>query len=240
MCAACILPHCPYYIEPRPMTVHLDSQAVADYLLEHPHFFEEHAELLAQVKLTSTLGGRAVSLQERQMEVLRHKFHALELRLAELMRIAQENDEITQKFQLWARTLLLARNDVDLPHVLIDGLQNIFGVPYATLRLWGVAADFSHTWFAQGVSDDARLFANGLNGPFCGPNNDFEVASWIDEAQAIASVAMLPLRRDGAADAFGLLVLGSSDPNRFTSDMATDFLSKIGDTAAAAMSCLLD
>lgn len=222
------------------MTVQLDSNTVSQYLLDHPHFFEEHAELLAQVKLASTLGGRTVSLQERQMEVLRHKYHALELRLAELMRIAQENDQITQKFQTWARSLLLARNDVDLPHVLINGLQTIFGVPYATLRLWGVAADFSHTWFAAGVSDDARLFANGLNGPFCGRNNDFEVTSWIDEAQTIASVAMLPLRRQDAPEAFGLLVLGSPDANKFTSDMATDFLSKIGDTAAAAMTCLLD
>lgn len=217
----------------------MDSNAVAQYLLDNPHFFEEHAELLGDIKLTSTLGNRAVSLQERQMEVLRHKYHALEMRLADLLRIAQENDAITQKFQQWARSLLLARNDVDLPHVLIDGLQSIFGVPYATLRLWGVAEDFAHTWFAAGVSDDARLFANGLHAPFCGPNNDFEVTSWIDEAQTIASLAMLPLRRDDAAEAFGLLVLGSPDPARFTADMATDFLVKIGDTAGAALTCLL-
>jgi uncharacterized protein YigA (DUF484 family) len=89
------------------------------------------------------------------------------------------------------------------------------------------------------VSDDARIFANGLHAPFCGRNNDFEVTSWIDEAQAIESIAMLPLRRDDAPDAFGLLVLGSPDANRFTSDMATDFLVKIGDTASAAMTCLL-
>jgi hypothetical protein len=222
------------------MTLTLDSNAVAQYLLDNPQFFEEHADLLADVKLTSTLGGRAVSLQERQMEVLRHKYHALELRLAELMRIGQENDAITQKFQQWARSLLLARNDVDLPHVLIDGLQSIFGVPYATLRLWNVAEEFSHTWFAADVSEDARLFANGLNAPFCGKNNDFEVVTWIDEAQDIQSVAMLPLRRDGATDAFGLLVLGSPDPARYTSDMATDFLVKIADTAGAAMTCLLD
>jgi hypothetical protein len=222
------------------MTATLDSNAIAQYLIDNPQFFEEHADLLADVKLSSTLGGRAVSLQERQMEVLRHKYHALELRLAELMRIGQENDAITQKFQQWARSLLLARNDVDLPHVLIDGLQTIFGVPYATLRLWNVAEDFSHTWFAADVSEDARLFANGLNAPFCGKNNDFEVVTWIDEAQDIQSVAMLPLRRDGAAEAFGLLVLGSPDPTRYTSEMATDFLVKIADTASAAMTCLLD
>ncbi len=222
------------------MTVQLDSHTVAQYLLDHPDFFEEHADVLSQIKLSSPLLGRAVSLQERQMEVLRHKYHALELRLAELVRIGRDNDEIADKFQQWARALLLARNDVDLPHVLIDGLQNIFGVPYATLRLWNVAPDYTHTWFAAGVSDDARLFANGLNGPFCGPNNDFEVTSWIDDAQTVASLAIVPLRRDGATETFGLLVLGSPDAQRFSADMATDFLTRIGDCAAASMTCLLD
>ncbi|HEV2611178.1 MAG TPA: DUF484 family protein [Noviherbaspirillum sp.] len=222
------------------MSHHLDSAAVADYLLENPRFFEEHSELLGKVKLTSPVAGRALSLQERQMEVLREKIKGLELRMAELMRIAQENDAITQKFQLWTRSLLLARNDVDLPHALINGLQTIFSVPHVTLRIWGVAEEFSHTWFAAEVSEDARLFTNGLAAPFCGPNHDFEAATWMDDAESIQSIAMLPLRVGASPEAFGLLVLGSPDPGRFRADMATDFLSKIGETGSAALTCLLD
>lgn len=220
------------------MSYQLDSNAVVDFLSDNPHFFEEHSELLAKVKLTSPVAGRAVSLQERQMEVLRDKNKSLELRLAELVRIAQDNDAITQKFLMWTRSLLLARNDVDLPHTLISGLETIFSVPHATLRLWSVADDFAHTWFAAEVSEDARLFSNSLTAPYCGPNQEFEAATWMDDAESIRSVAMLPLR-SGDGPAFGLLVLGSDDPQRFTSDMATDFLSKIGETASAALACLL-
>ncbi len=222
------------------MTRHLDSATIADYLSDNPHFFEEHSELLSRVKLTSPVAGRTVSLQERQMEVLRDKIKSLELRLADLLRIAQENDAITQKFLLWTRSLLMARNDVDMPHTLISGLQTVFSVPHATLRIWGVAEEYSHTWFATEVTDDARIFCNGLTAPYCGPNQDFEAASWIDDAESVQSIAMLPLRVGAAPEAFGLLVLGSSDPHRFTPDMATDFLSKIGETASAAMTCLLD
>jgi hypothetical protein len=218
----------------------MDSNSVAQYLSEHAQFFEEHAELLSRIKLTSPLAGRTVSLQERQMEVLREKIKALEMRMSDLIRVAQENDAITGKFQSWARSLLLARNDVDLPYVLINGLQSIFSVPHATLRIWGVAEEFAHTWFATPVSADARLFANGLGAPFCGKNDDFEAATWLEEAPEIKSLAMLPLRQDGAAQAFGLLILGSPDVSRFSEDMATDFLSKIGETASAAMTCLLD
>lgn len=222
------------------MTYPLDSNAVADFLSDNPHFFEEHSELLARVKLTSPVAGRAVSLQERQMEVLREKNKSLELRLADLMRIAQENDAITQKFLMWTRALLLARNDVDLPHTLINGLQTIFSVPHATLRVWSVAEDYAHAWFAAEVSEDVKLFSNSLTTPYCGPNQDFEAASWIDDAQDIQSIAMLPLRGSAEQQAFGLLVLGSPDPQRFTTDMATDVLAKIGESASAAITCLLD
>ncbi|BBB63468.1 hypothetical protein UNDKW_5195 [Undibacterium sp. KW1] len=218
----------------------MNSTDIATYLIQHPHFFEEHAELLGSIKLTSPVMGRAISLQERQMEVVREKYRSLELRMADLLRIAEENHDISQKFQSWTRALLLARNDVDLPHVLTQGLQDIFDLPHATLRLWGVAEDFAHTWFASSTSDDAQLFAKGLTTPYCGKNHDFEAAGWIETEQPVESLAMLPLRLSGNGPTFGLLVLGSPDPNRYTKDMATDFLSKIADTSSAALSCLVD
>ncbi len=216
-----------------------DATAVAQYLEDNPEFFDHHAELLGNIKLSSALGGRTVSLQERQMDVLRQKVKTMEMRLADLMRLAHENHLITEKFQIWTRSLLLARNDVDLPHALISGLNTIFSVPQVTLRLWNVAPDFSHAWFATPASEDARLFAGSLSGPFCGKNNDFEAASWLDEPAAVQSIAILPLRVGAAPASFGMLVLGSSDPTRFTEEMATDFLISIGETASAALSCLL-
>lgn len=225
------------------MTSQLDSAAVADYLSDNPFFFEEHSELLATVKLTSPIIGRAVSLQERQMEVLREKIKGLELRLADLMRNAQENDAIMEKFQHWTQLLLRARNDVDLPHTLVDGLKTIFSVPQASLRIWKAAETFSHTWFAAPVSEDVRIFGNGLNAPYCGENQEFDAASWLDEANSIRSIAMVPLRSRAEAgknpETFGLLVMGSPDPARFSAELATDYLSRIGETASAATACLL-
>lgn len=218
----------------------MNTNDIADFLSQNPHFFEEHAELLSSIKLTSPIMGRTISLQERQMEIVREKLKAMELRLAELMRVAQDNDAITAKFQMWTRELLLARNDVDLPYILTKSMQDIFNLPHATLRLWNVAEDFTHTWFAAPTTEDVQLFAKGMTTPFCGKNQDFEAASWIESDQAIASMAMLPLRIAADEPTFGLLVLGSPDPARFTKDMATDFLAKIGDTTSAALYCMID
>ena len=131
--------------------------------------------------------------------------------------------------------MLQARNDVDLPHILTSNLKTIFSLPHASLRLWGVAEEFEHTWFAAPTSDAIRLFAGGLNAPFCGENKDFEAANWLDVS--VASIAMMPLRAEGKV--VGLLVLGSPDKDRFNSGMATDFLAQLADTSSAALSCLI-
>lgn len=224
------------------MTATLDSIVIAQYLVDHPQFFEEHAGLLGEVKLSSPLTGRAVSLQERQMEVMRDKYKALELRMAELMRRADENATIATRFHGWTQQLLragapAAALPTDMPRAVVDGLVKHFVVPQASLRLWKLAPAYAEAWFAQDASDDVRLFANSLRAPYCGPNKDFEAVRWLGDADKIRSTVLLPLR--SANKAFGLLVLGSPDPERFGATMATDFLSHIAETASTALSPLL-
>jgi uncharacterized protein YigA (DUF484 family) len=218
------------------MTAPLDSTAVAQYLADHPHFFEEHVALLGEVRLSSPLTGRAVSLQERQMEVMRAKYNALELRMAGLVRNAEENAAIAGRFHGWTQQLLRTRDSADMPSAVAEGLGTHFAVPQATLRLWNLAPEHDGAWYASGVSDDVRLFASSLRAPYCGPNRDFEAVRWLADADALRSTALVPLRAGGSA--FGLLVLGSSDPERFGAAMGTDFLVHIGETAATALAPL--
>ena len=86
-----------------------------------------------------------------------------------MVRNAQENDASAQKLFGWARSLLLARNDVDLPHTLVDDLRTTFAVPQATLRLWGVdngsvraSLQREHSPFqALAYSPDGKVLAAG-------------------------------------------------------------------------------
>ena len=66
-------------------------------------------------------------------------------------------------------------------------------------------------------------------------------AGWLEDAGTVLSLALLPLRPvgTGAGQAFGMLVLGSPDPQRFHAGMATDFLERIAELASAALSRLL-
>ena len=74
-------------VEDQPVA--MDDMQVADWLLENPAFFDQHADLLSEVRIRHPHGGRAISLVERQVLVLRERNRALETRMAELIRIGQ-------------------------------------------------------------------------------------------------------------------------------------------------------
>ena len=212
---------------------------ISNYLLNTPGFFERHAELLATVQLTSPHGQRAVSLQERQMEMLRERIKGLEHKIIEMIRNGQDNVAIADRLQQWTLGLLLIADPAELPQVLLDDLKQRFQIPQAALRLWGVAEAHAALPAALPVSEDLKAFASSLSLPYCGANAGFEASAWFDEGAGVQSMAMVPLRLSGAVDAFGLLVLGSPDPTRYAAQMGTEFLSRIGEVAGASLSRLL-
>ena len=212
---------------------------IANYLAHTPGFFERHAELLSTIQLTSPHGQRAVSLQERQMEMLRERIKGLELRIVEMVRHGQENVAIADKLQRWIRAILLTHEARTVPTALTQELQRQFLIPQSALRLWGLAPGFEGEYFAQTVSDDAKAFAASLVHPYCGINAGFEAVRWLEAPENVASMALIPLRHGAREGAFGLLVLASPDPTRFAADMGTEFLARIGETASAALSRLL-
>lgn len=215
----------------------MNDRDIAEYLIAHPDFFERHAELLAGVRLTSPHGQRAVSLQERQIEMQREKTKQIERRLAELLRYGHENDDISAKLHRWTLGLLAERDPHALPEVIARGLRDVFDVPFSAVRVWNVAAPYQPADFARNVSEDIRIFAASLSAPYCGANTGFEAVTWLGAPSDPASVALLALREPGQPDApvFGLLVMGSDDVRRFHDGMSTDFLQQIGDLASAAL-----
>ncbi len=219
--------------------MNLSEAELARYLLDTPAFFERHAEALAAVRLTSPHGQRAVSLQERQMEMLRDKIKGLEHELIEMIRHGQENEAIADRLHRFTQAILLTSNPGELPEVIVRELKHEFLVPRAALRLWGAADPYTALRFAQGASDDVRSFAASLHAPYCGANSGFEACTWLEEPEDVASLAMIALRHAGTPGAFGLLVLGSPDPTRYSADLGTEFLARLGEVASAGLSRLL-
>ena len=219
---------------PQPIT----EDDIAHFLVSTPDFFERHAELLAEVQLSSGHGARAVSLQERQAGLLRDKIKALEGRVVEMIRHGKENAAITAKLQGWTVRLLQTTQARHLPEAIVQGLTAEFQIPQAALKLWGLSEVFAAEPFALGISSDAQSFAASLAAPYCGANSGFEAATWLPEPAQARSLALIPLRAAAGAPVLGLLVLASPDAQRFHSGMGTEFLESLGTLAGAALSRL--
>jgi len=215
------------------------AEQVARFLHDHPEFFDAHPDLLASITVPHAHGGRAVSLVERQVDLLREKNKALEMRLADLLRIGQENDAIAARLQTLTRDLLRARELRELPALLVSGMSDGFSVPQVALRLWDIHESHRSLPFAAEVEPEVIALANSIRQPYCGANAELRVAMWLPGGgMQTRSIALLPMRVGLAPEAFGLLVLGSPDPGRFAPEMGIAFLERIAEIGSAALSRL--
>ncbi|HTH95617.1 MAG TPA: DUF484 family protein [Rhodocyclaceae bacterium] len=219
------------------MTTQLDVSEIARYLQTHPEFFEQHAEMLAHIHIPSPHGGKAISITERQIGILRDKARQLEGKMSELIGFGEENDIISEKVHRLCVSLLGERDLTGVVAALYDHLVNHFAVPHVKVKLWGVGNGTS-TEFAD-VTDTLKAQVGAMRHPFCGSIAGQEVSAWFDEH--VRSVAQVPLREPGLdgntheGACFGVLVFASEDVRRFYPDMGTLYLERIGDMAAAAL-----
>lgn len=211
----------------------MNAADVARYLKDNPDFLAEHGELFSQITVPHPHGGQAISLAERQLHALRDKIRLLELKLAELIRFGEENDEIGEKVHRLSLALLEAVDYESLRVGLFDSLREDFSVPNVALRIWNSVLTRDGEDFAP-VTEAVRFFAGDLRHPYCGAPVNLEVLDWFGEAAPhVRSIALMPLRRD--AQVFGLLALGSEEGERFYPEMGTLYLSRIGDLVAASL-----
>lgn len=212
----------------------MNADDVARYLRDHPDFLSEHGELFSELTVPHPQhGGQAISLAERQLHALRDKIRQLEIKLAELIRFGEENDEISEKVHRFAVLLLEAHGYDGVRHALFSSMQEDFAVPHVALRIWNSVLARGEDDFVA-VDDSVRLFAGDLHRPYCGAPNNIEILSWFGEAGPhIRSVALMPLRRQ--TQVIGLLALGSEEPERFYPEMGTLYLGRIAELSAAAL-----
>jgi uncharacterized protein YigA (DUF484 family) len=213
----------------------MNSEDIARYLKTHPEFFEQYAEMIAQIHIPHPHGGRTIPISERQILTLREKSKQLEAKLREIIQFGEENDAVGEKMHAVSLALLRAK---DLPSTVQAALRHLhedFAVPHVVMRVWrGSECELPEF---QPVSEPIRNFAAGLSAPHCSAEPAADTALLFGEAAPLLkSYAYIPLR-DG--DTFGLLALASEEPRRYYPEMGTLFLSRLGDLIGCALSAHL-
>lgn len=179
---------------------------VAEWLKATPGFFERHANLLAEIQLKNPHGDRAISLQERQLSVLREQNHTLNQRLSTMLHFGSQNDKTQGQMIAWLKSLLLAKTEAEVREAITGGLGAIFTVELVKLV-------------------DGKKLPN-----FCGP-----VAQADDAFKALVEDASQSLVVVNLPNIDAQLLLASTALEKFTADMGRFYLDQIAELAAASM-----
>jgi uncharacterized protein YigA (DUF484 family) len=213
------------------------EDAVARYLEDHPDYFDRYPQLLACLKLGHDTGGRAVSLIEKQVQVLRDQNESSQRQLRELLAIARENDVLGQRLHRYSLVLLDAQGPDEALEAALELLRSEFHLDAVAVRL-GVDTVNAGTRAEYVAPDNSHLnallrqFTGGK--PICGGKFDSALSTFLfgDDHHELRSSALVPL---GARTTRGVLALGSRDPNRFHAGQGTVVLSRLGELLAATL-----
>lgn len=211
----------------------VQSDEVLAFLENHPDFLLHHADRFG---LKQTSERVVVSLVDRQLLELKDRNRQLEARLQQLVRHGEANDLIQSRVHALALGLLAATSAEAVCTHLETCFEQEFGLNRMAVRLWHDGA----TSLGEVYSPRAEvvLLARNLATPYCGPYANDEVLSWFPAVPVLQSFCQVALR-DAQGETFGLLVLASDDPARFTFDMHTHYLVQIGELVSAALERVL-
>ena len=218
----------------------IPEESVAEYLRAHPDFFERNLSLLSGLRLPHKATGGAISLVERQVDVLRGRNAALETKLKELIEVARGNDKLAGRIHALALLLMRARSREQVIDIIDEQLREGFSVDQGALVLFDSVPGLAqgHSRFVKVVHrEDPAVgpFKSFLqtSAPRCSRVRDAQREFLFGPDDEIHSMALVPL---GPRSEYGFLAIGSRDPDHFPPAKSIDFLARLGELAACALS----
>lgn len=222
---------------------HIDQnleRELEEYLQLNPDYFERHVDLLGQLSLPHA-SGQAVSLIERQVDVLRKKNEQLNQQLSKLVDNARFNEQLIEKINSLILVLLDAQSLEKVLQIVETRLSDDFEADAVEIRLFNtghpamVANPELVKWNEPALGAFEKIIAGRK--PICGSLRPGQLESlFSDEAGTIHSAALIPLiENDHSTTCYGMIAIGSHDPQRFRSDMGTLFLKHLGDVMARVL-----
>jgi hypothetical protein len=193
------------------------AEVVSDYLRDNPDFFNQHPEVLSELKITH-VGDGAVSLVERQVATLRERNAELRRRLDALMSVAEQNEALLEATQEVIASIAERGSHEDLATLFCDLVRKRFEVELVAFH-----------WCDAEISAEAISVASHLMGnknASSGPLRAHELNALFreDKGEGSAALARLSMRSGDSA----VIAVGSTDAVRYGIGDGTLFLEYLG------------
>jgi len=201
------------------------------YLRDHPAFFEDHQDVLAGMILSHE-SGSAVSLIERQVQILREQKDEHKKKLHSLIATAQNNEKLNNHVNTLILELLDANTLDDVLNVIEQRIRADFEADAIVVKLLASGNEVLKeraeltAWQQPALVIGEKVMT--ARQPVCGSFNAEQMQALFDDAD-IQSAGIVPLAKNQKSkNCYGIIAIGSYDPLRFRADMGTLFLSLLG------------
>lgn len=212
------------------------DEQVVEFLRKNPNFFQQHDDLLAELRLPHESGG-AISLLERQVTILRDRGIDARQKLSSLLTNARTNDQLfdtTRNLILAllnsenvAETLTVAQEQLSQQEnvdcceiVLVTNSSNALPASVRTASAEELTKKFKDVFRLQRTHCGA-LEKDKISYLFPGPGNQ------------VKSTALCPISSNGTI--LAMLALGNNDEDYFNLNLDTLFLDFIGEVIASIL-----
>jgi hypothetical protein len=215
----------------------LTSEQVVKFLKKNPNFFADQDDLILELTIPHD-SGKAISLLERQVTLLRESGIEARQKLGNLLENARSNDQLFDTTRNLVLALLRAENTTELGEACqdqlgslanIDALEVIF-VEHQQLNV----ADSVRTYPPKKMMQDFKDIFR-LKRTHCGAMEKWQLDILFPSAsESIKSTALCPVVNNG--EVLALLAFGSNSDEYFNTHLDTLFLDFIGSVVGAILS----
>lgn len=205
------------------------AEQVAQYLQKHPDFFINRDSLLEEITLPHE-SGKAISLLERQVKILRERSIESRHTLNSLMENAKYNDQLFSVTRTLILALLIEDDVAQIASATEANLNTQPGIDASSVILFDAdhlknventrleSTDFLHEGFPT-LLRDRKTICRSI---------DKETAAFLfpHRGSGIRSVALCPIGRERM---IGVLAIGNKAHDYFNPELDTLFLDFIGE-----------
>lgn len=210
----------------------LNAEQVAEFLRANPEFFLKQDELLADISLPHE-SGKAISLLERQVNILRGRGNEARQKLGLLLNNARNNDQLFDTTRILILALLRCDTADAVANIVQDQLSDLENIDYCEIILIGDEQSTSvRNESAQSLTERFKDVFR-LKRTHCGALPAANIAYLFGDETHAKSTALCPIIEND--EVLALLALGNQHEDYFNLNLDTLFLDFIGEVIGAIL-----
>lgn len=213
-------------------SLNLEATDLVDYLKANPNVFQQHPELLELVTLSDSRG--TASLLERQVAMLKERLRTFQSEKSALIEVARENEQISDSFTQIICQLIDYKNLSEFASEFPLALRKTFDIQEVSFKTTHAAERRPSD--NDGYDDAVRRLTNQR--AVCDDRWPSTIMT-LFFSSAVKSAALIPMRTNDSSIPLGILALGSTDPERYTNDLGTAHLDRLGLMSGLCLARLL-